>query len=334
MRPAKIGIYLSKPKYLLCSMHLKIGKDLELCYRLLVEGIPVAIPTETVYGLAANAFDENAVSKVFEIKNRPKFDPLIVHCATVGDVKGVGKNIPQELLDLAIEFWPGPLTIVVDKSEEIPDIVTAGLDTVAVRIPNHPLTLDLLYGLYFPLAAPSANPFTYVSPTSAFHVLDQLGDEIEYILDGDECEVGLESTIIRMKNDQIEVMRLGGISTEDLQAKTKLNVVLLHDVDREKMPGSHKKHYSNNKKIELLPNGSDTPELDKKEAAITFKKSKSGDNIYALSENGDINEAAKNLFRTLRMLDIQEITKVFIELAPETGLGPAINERLKRAAAV
>jgi L-threonylcarbamoyladenylate synthase len=315
-------------------MHLKIGKDLELCYRLLVEGNPVAIPTETVYGLAVNAFDENAVSKVFEIKNRPKFDPLIVHCATIDDVKGVGKNIPQELLDLAIAFWPGPLTIVVNKSEDIPDIVTAGLDTVAIRIPNHPLTLDLLYGLYFPLAAPSANPFTYVSPTSAFHVLDQLGDKIEYILDGGECEVGLESTIIRMKNGQIEVMRLGGISIEDLQAKTELNVVLLNDEQKENMPGSHKKHYSNNKVIELLPHGSDLPELGSSEAAILFSNTKTGNNIYSLSENGDINEAARNLFSTLRMLDKPELSKVYIELAPETGLGPAINERLRRAAAV
>jgi L-threonylcarbamoyladenylate synthase len=315
-------------------MHLKIGKDLELCYRLLVEGNPVAIPTETVYGLAVNAFDENAVSKVFEIKNRPKFDPLIVHCATIDDVKGVGKNIPQELLDLAIAFWPGPLTIVVNKSEEIPDIVTAGLDTVAIRIPNHPLTLDLLYGLYFPLAAPSANPFTYVSPTSAFHVLDQLGDKIEYILDGGECEVGLESTIIRMKNGQIEVMRLGGISIEDLKAKTELNVVLLNDEQKENMPGSHKKHYSNNKVIELLPHGSDLPELGSSEAAILFSNTKTGNNIYSLSEKGDINEAARNLFSTLRMLDKPELSKVYIELAPETGLGPAINERLRRAAAV
>ncbi|MFY0673338.1 MAG: threonylcarbamoyl-AMP synthase [Bacteroidia bacterium] len=314
-------------------MHLKIGKDLELCYRLLVEGNPVAIPTETVYGLAANAFDENAVSKVFDIKNRPKFDPLIVHCATVDDVKSVGKDIPQPLLDLAIKFWPGPLTIVVNKSEEIPDIVTAGKETVAIRIPNHPLTLDLLYGLYFPLAAPSANPFTYVSPTSAFHVLDQLGEKIEYILDGGECEVGLESTIIRMNNDQIEVMRLGGISVEDLQENTDLMVVLLNDKDKESMPGSHKRHYSNNKVIELIPNGGNIPELNDGEAAIAFLKDTDAKHFYHLSETGDINEAARNLFGTLRMLDKPEYQKVYIELAPEKGLGPAINERLRRAAA-
>lgn len=321
--------------YLLCSMQLKMGKDLMLAYRLLVDGQPVAIPTETVYGLAANVYNEDAIAQVFDIKQRPKFDPLIVHCANFEDALDVADNIPEPLAKLAKAFWPGPLTIVVEKNKNIPDLVTAGLNTVAIRVPNHPLTLDLLYGLPFPVAAPSANPFSYVSPTNAFHVLDQLGDKIEYIIDGEECTVGLESTICRFANNEIEIMRLGGLSVEEIEAVSDFPVVVLANKDRENTPGSFKKHYSNNKELVLVENANEIPVLNEGEAAVYFKKPDSKvENQLFLSENGDTKEAAKNLFRVLRELDKDTIFKVYVELAPTTGLGPAINERLKRAAEV
>ncbi|MGB0431745.1 MAG: L-threonylcarbamoyladenylate synthase, partial [Bacteroidia bacterium] len=201
-------------------------------------------------------------------------------------------------------------------------------------VPNHPLTLDLLYGLYFPLAAPSANPFEYVSPTNPFHVLEQLGDEIEFILDGGDCQVGIESTIIRLENNRIEILRQGGITKAELESKTKLEVVVLDDEKRQNMPGSHKKHYSNNKNVELFENGEKAPNLNQNECALLFSKPQIEiENCFYLCENGDTTEAAQNLFKILRELGKSSFDKIFIEKAPQKGLGPAINERLVRAAA-
>ena len=196
----------------------EIGTDILKAKNLLEHGELVAIPTETVYGLAGNALNASAVAKIFSVKNRPAFDPLIVHVPNVNAVYEYVAEIPEKAYALAQRFWPGPLTLLLQKKSIIPDLVTAGLETVGVRCPDHPLTQDLLKILSFPLAAPSANPFGYVSPTTPAHVDEQLGDKIKYILDGGKCEVGIESTIVGMENGEVVVYRMGGLSTEEIES--------------------------------------------------------------------------------------------------------------------
>ena len=317
-------------------MHLKIGKDLDFAHQLLEKGDCVAIPTETVYGLAANALNEQAVLKIFEIKNRPQFDPLIVHCANLKQAESLSSEFPKELKVLAEKFWPGPLTVVVKKAAIIPDLVTSGLDTVALRVPGHDLCLDLLYISDFPLAAPSANPFSYVSPTSAFHVLHQLGDSIEYILDGDNSIIGLESTIVRFHEGNIEILRQGGLSQEEIQEHSIVPVTEASQKGTN-VPGNFKKHYSNAKPMELLASVADIPVLKEGEVVLHYEKPKadtlSGDQHKYLSEDGGYYEAAKNLFAMLRSLDKEEVTKIYAIKAPDQSLGRAINDRLERASA-
>src|ERR1035437_8374682 len=195
----------------------KIGIDIEKAKQILQEGGLVAIPTETVYGLAANALNKDAVFKIIEAKNRPHFDPLIIHTDSIEKVKLHVSDFPQWAQQLANAFWPGPLTLLLPKKNSIPDLVTSGLPQVAVRIPNHPLTLQLLKSLDFPLAAPSANPFGYVSPTNAEHVAAQLQGSVDYILDGGPCDVGIESTIVGFEDGKITIYRLGGLAIEDIE---------------------------------------------------------------------------------------------------------------------
>ena len=174
----------------------EIGQDILKAKEILIAGGLVAIPTETVYGLAGNALNENSVANIFRAKNRPSFDPLIVHVASILQAERFVEDIPSQARKLAETYWPGPLTILLKKRPIISDLVTSGLDTVAIRVPAQDLTRSLLASLDFPLAAPSANPFGYVSPTKAEHVNEQLGDNIDYILDGGDCQVGIESTIV------------------------------------------------------------------------------------------------------------------------------------------
>ncbi|MCS6796546.1 MAG: L-threonylcarbamoyladenylate synthase, partial [Raineya sp.] len=194
-----------------------ISTDIDLAEKLLRNNQLVAIPTETVYGLAGNAFSEEAVAQIFAVKNRPTFDPLIVHSDSLEKIKNFVSDFPEKAMILAQKFWAGSLTLLLPKKSIIPDLVTAGLPTVAVRIPKHPLTLQLLQRLDFPLAAPSANPFGYISPTTAHHVAEQLGEKIPLILDGGICSVGVESTIVGFEGDKAIIYRLGGISVESIQ---------------------------------------------------------------------------------------------------------------------
>src|SRR3569832_1557572 len=183
-------------------MHTTVGKDIDEAKKILERGEVCAIPTETVYGLAANALDARAVAKIYESKDRPNFDPLIVHVPTIEVQNRYVISFPKWASVLANIFMPGPLTLVLEKTEDIPDIVTSGLSTVALRIPHHPVATQLLRKLDFPLAAPSANPFGYISPTTAQHVYDQLARKIPYILDGGECSVGIESTIVGERDNK------------------------------------------------------------------------------------------------------------------------------------
>jgi L-threonylcarbamoyladenylate synthase len=195
----------------------EIGKEVNRASQLLREGQLVGIPTETVYGLAANALDADAVLRIFEAKGRPHFDPLIMHLPDADAVKVHVRDIPPMALQLMDAFWPGPLTLVLPKQSHVPDIVTSGLDTVAVRVPSHPMTQALLRQLDFPLAAPSANLFGHVSPTTAQHVNAQLGDRIPYILDGGATTVGLESTIVGFEEGIPTIYRLGGLGVEEIE---------------------------------------------------------------------------------------------------------------------
>ncbi|MEH0154613.1 L-threonylcarbamoyladenylate synthase [Limibacter armeniacum] len=314
-----------------------IGKDIGEAKAHLEAGRLVAIPTETVYGLAGNALNPEAVADIFKTKQRPSFDPLIVHCDSVEKVKSYVSAFPELAEKLADHFWPGSLTMILPRGEMIHDLVTSGLETVAVRVPNHPLTLSLLEQLDFPVAAPSANPFGYVSPTSAQHVDKNLGHLVPYILDGGECEVGIESTIIGFPEGVPTIYRKGGISIEDIEAVIGKVEVNAHSSSKPSAPGMLDRHYSPGVHM-LIGNVAEMlPEYQgKKVATLTLQSAFEGvekTHQFQLSPKGDLAEAAKNLFRYLRELDVLQPDVILVELVPEKGLGVAINDRLRRAAA-
>lgn len=311
----------------------KISNNIQEAQEHLKAGELVAIPTETVYGLAANALDANAVAKIFEAKNRPTFDPLIVHISYPSDVEKYAAAFPGPARDLAMTFWPGPLTLLLPKRKNIPDLVTSGLNTVGLRCPNHPVALALLRSLEFPLAAPSANPFGYISPTTAQHVEDQLGDKIPFILDGGPCSVGLESTIVGFEDESITIHRLGGLSVESIQAVVGKVEVKTHSSSNPQAPGQLESHYAPRKKMivgnidELL-----RKHYGERVGVLSFKTSYAVDCNFVLSAKGSVTEAAKNIFTMLRELDQSPVDVILAEYVPEQGLGRAINDRLKRAA--
>ena len=313
-----------------------LGKDIKQAKESLDNGGLVAIPTETVYGLAANALKEESVIKIFQAKNRPSFDPLIVHVSSVSCVNDLVSEFPDSAKKLAKAYWPGPLTLVMKKSEKIPLSVTSGMDTVGIRVPNHPLSLQLLKSLDFPLAAPSANPFGYTSPTQAFHVNNQLGNSVDYILDGGTCTVGIESTIVSCVGDNVTVLRLGGLTLEEIE-KTLGKPVdeVKTSSDKPNAPGMLTSHYNPGKKVII---GNIDHNLRKFPRArigvLAFKRTFKNLNItkqIALSPKGDMQEAAKNLFGALRKLDSRAVEFILTEKMPDEGLGKAINDRLLRA---
>lgn len=313
----------------------EIGKDIIRARQLLQEGQLVAIPTETVYGLAANALNEKAVLEIFKAKNRPHFDPLIVHVAGIAQAETLATAFHDKAKALARKFWPGPLTLLLPKKEIVPDLVTSGLDTVGLRCPDHTLTLELLKSLPFPLAAPSANPFGYVSPTTPQHVNEQLGDKVAYILDGGECRVGIESTIVGFENTPT-VYRLGGLALEILEPITGPLHVQLHSSSNPHAPGQLQSHYAPLKKIVLGTREQLLAHTASNAGAIVFQNILANipaTNQITLSPSGNLEEAAQHLFAALRELDKTDINLILAELVPEYGLGRAINDRLRRAAA-
>ncbi|HSJ68984.1 MAG TPA: L-threonylcarbamoyladenylate synthase [Anditalea sp.] len=311
----------------------EIGKDIAKAKAILEEGGLVGIPTETVYGLAGNALNPDAVAKIFEVKNRPDFDPLIIHTSSIGQISKYTQEITPELESLAKVFWPGPLTLLLPRKSIIPDLVTSGLDHVAVRVPLHPLTQALLANLDFPLAAPSANPFGYISPTTAAHVDDQLGNLIPYILDGGSSDVGLESTIVGVEEGQITVYRLGGIDVAEIEKVVGAVKILSHSSSNPKSPGMLKSHYAPRKRV-ILGNISQLLREYKNEKVGTLSFTSpypEATESVILSAEGSFTEAAKNLFTGLRFLDQADVSLILAELLPEENLGRAINDRLKRA---
>lgn len=316
---------------------MNIGKDIQEAKQLLGAGELVAIPTETVYGLAANGLDADAVLKIYKAKNRPSFNPLILHVPYLGEAKKLVKYFPEKALQLAETFWPGPLTLVLPKKDIVPDIVTAGQSTVAIRVPNHPLTLQLLRAIDFPLAAPSANPSGYISPTSAIHVQQQLGNKIAYVLDGGECSVGVESTIVKVTEEEVSILRYGGISVEDI-------IELVGEVSlpgenniRPEAPGMLTSHYAPTVPLIIAEIEKAIQQYgDKRVGILSFQKKYEAENIVinmVLSPKGNVDEAAKNIFAQLHQLDAQSIDIIIAEFVPNEGLGKAVNDKLKRAAA-
>lgn len=301
----------------------------------------VAFPTETVYGLGANALDARAVANVYAVKNRPRFDPLIVHVADAAAVADYATGIDGRARRLMERFWPGPLTLVLPKRPAIPDIVTAGLDTVAVRRPAHPVALDLLHAVQFPIAAPSANPFGYVSPTTAVHVQDTLGHALDEIVDGGPCSVGVESTVLALDGPRSVLLRPGGVTLEQLES-------VIGEIDTRtssgdsarpapRSPGMLPSHYAPRVPLILLRPGEAVPRPAGVERVGLLTLAPRADApgyavVEHLSRTGDSTEAAANLFAVLRRLDTQNLQRVIVEAVPETGLGRAIMDRLRRAA--
>lgn len=314
------------------------SKDILTAAGHLSDGKLVAIPTETVYGLAGNAFNEAAVKSIFSTKERPFYDPLILHTDTVDKIKAWGMQIPEALMPLTEAFWPGPLTLLIERSEMISDFVTAGLPRVAFRVPQHSLTLNLLAQLDFPLAAPSANPFGFVSPTQAAHVLQHFDGKIAMVLDGGPCEVGIESTIVGIEYNQVIVYRLGGLAIEDVEACVG-PVELRTSSSRPDAPGMLIRHYAPNKPVFTV--NSQTALEEKLKAypnsacilyALSPPKAASENRISWLSTNQNANEAAARFYNTLRRLgDDDSIDAIIVERLPDFKLGRAINDRLKRA---
>lgn len=307
-----------------------ISSDLHEAVRQLSAGKLVGIPTETVYGLAANALDPEAVACIFEAKNRPSFDPLIVHIGQMAELDRLVTEVPEQARHLMKAFWPGPLTLILRKSELIPDIVTSGLPHVGLRMPKHPLALRLLQSLPFPLAAPSANPFGYVSPTTAQHVMDQLEGKLALVLDGGPSHVGVESTIVSFAEGSPKVLRLGGISMEELHAVLGEAIPSQLSQSQPSAPGQLDSHYAPHRAIALLDHGSAAPSLAKGETWIPFAPHPAAKE--SLSTDGSATSAAHRLFALLRRLDYPEAGTMFVEKAPESGLGRAVNDRLMRAA--
>ncbi|MFN3405752.1 MAG: L-threonylcarbamoyladenylate synthase [Cytophagaceae bacterium] len=311
-----------------------IGSNIEEAALFLRQGKLVAIPTETVYGLAGNGLNPDAVLEIFKVKSRPFFDPLILHISSTDQLKSLVLSIPEPALKLAEVFWPGPLTMVFPKKEIVPDLVSSGLNTVAIRIPDHPLTRQLLQLLDFPLAAPSANPFGYISPTTAQHVADQLGEKIPYILDGGPCKIGVESTIVGFENGKVIIYRAGGTSIESIEeivGKTEI----ITSQEKPSVPGMLESHYAPRTKlmageIKELRNKYGT----EKTGYITFRNYIPGidkNKQMVLSPDGSLDLAARNLFSSMRLMDASGYDLILAELVPDEGLGRAINDRLRRA---
>ncbi len=306
--------------------------------RLLKDGQLVALPTETVYGLGADAMNPDAVARIFEAKNRPQFDPLIVHVASIEQVSQVAEwNEMAERLFRA--FAPGPLTLILKKKAEVPMLVTSGHPTVAVRIPAHPLMLEVLRLFGGPVAAPSANPFGYTSPTTAAHVERSLGDKISAVLDGGPCAIGVERTIVDTTCDPPRVLRLGGLELEALDAAVGQRLQVQTSSSNPTAPGMLSAHYNPGKQL-ILVDSSDEAALAQAAgldaALLTF-----GDahwalphsTTYNLSPGGHLREAAANLFAGLRALAQTPHSIILAHKLPEEGLGRAINDRLLRASA-
>ncbi|MEO0072585.1 MAG: L-threonylcarbamoyladenylate synthase [candidate division WOR-3 bacterium] len=297
------------------------------------QGGLVAFPTETVYGLGASAFNPYAVAKIFKVKNRPHFDPIIVHIAKLSDLELLVKTCPPKAQKLIDKFWPGPLTVVLPKTSKVPEIVTAGLPSVAIRMPAHRVTRAIIKKAQVPIAAPSANKFGYLSPTTAEHVAKQLSGKIELIIDGGKCNWGIESTVVYFENNDAVILRHGALPQEEIEnviGKVKTIKKSVQPLS----PGTLPKHYASKTPIVILNNRTRI-DFTKRAGLLAFRmpsKIKGFHKIEVLSKNGNYVEAAANLFEALHRLDESNLDVIYAQKIKEIGLGRAIMERLKKAA--
>jgi L-threonylcarbamoyladenylate synthase len=336
------GLFHAMPTKSAVRIYRGTPRNLAMLARRLRAGELVAVPTETVYGLAANAFDAAACRNIFVAKGRPARDPLIVHIFAMRDLDLVA-DANAAALKLARRFWPGPLTLVLPRKRAVPAVVSAGLPSVAVRMPAHPLLRRLLRLAGMPLAAPSANPFGYISPTTAEHVRHGLAGKISHILDGGAARVGLESTIVDVRDPKRpRLLRPGAITLAELERTLgrkiarrrgdtgtgKKNAVLL-------APGLMARHYSPRTPVALHESISATEARHPDEAWVLIAKParRSGANVFWLDPRGNLRGVARRLFATLRRLDDGRFKKINVELAHGHGLADAINDRLRRASA-
>lgn len=313
-----------------------ITTDLNKAKKTLLDNNIIAIPTETVYGLAGNAYNENALKLIFNLKKRPLYNPLIVHIRSKEFLNKVACDIPDMALKLADKFWPGPLTLVLKKQPHIPDLVTAGKETVAVRVPNHPVALALLETIEFPLAAPSANPFGSISPTCAEHVFNYFGNTLEVILEGGECKNGVESTIIGFQDNHPILYRHGSIPVEEIEQITGKLSITTSNNSTPNSPGMLSRHYAPATTTYLTKNVNELLKSfdGKKIGLLLFRKElPKNPNIIqeVLSKDGNLREATKKLYAALHRLDKFNLDVIIAEEFPNKGLGKTLNDRLKRA---
>ncbi|MFD3394493.1 L-threonylcarbamoyladenylate synthase [Aquirufa sp. OSTEICH-129V] len=313
-----------------------ITTDITLIRERLNQGELIGLPTETVYGLAANVFNSKAVANIFTTKQRPTTNPLIVHVASISQARALVKRFPEKANLLAKQFWPGPLTLILPKNQSVSHAVTANQENVAIRIPNHPAAINLLNQLDFPLVAPSANPFNRISPTTAAHV-DAYFPSI-YTLDGGACQSGVESTIVGFEGDEVVLLRHGAISIESIEDCVGRILNRTAATEHASLPGQHKKHYAPS--CELIVTYEPLFMLStvkQKKVGILWYTSVQIESIHVdvnlvLAPTGDLAEAAKNLFAALHTMDQMGLDLIIVERLPAYGLGITINDRLDRAA--
>lgn len=294
----------------------------------------VAFPTETVYGLGANGFDPIAAAKIFEAKGRPKFNPLILHICDIAKIEEISTIKIQSIEKLLNSFFPGPLTIVVPKTKKVPEIITAGNSTVAIRMPNNKIALDLIKYSGVPIAAPSANRFGKLSPTTAQHVAKQLKDRLDVVLDGGKSSVGVESTIIEISGDNFYLLRPGGLSSEVIEEEIGRKLLKKETGKNPNAPGQLLFHYAPQKPIKFLTEEELEKNKNKKIGALLFSKKFDYFDFKLkknLTKNEDYREAASNLFYMLHELETEDIDLILAEPVKEEGLGMAIMDRLKKA---
>lgn len=315
-----------------------ISKDIFKAAHLLQNDAIIAIPTETVYGLAGNIYSEKAIRGIFELKKRPLVNPLIVHIGSTNQLDDLVLEIPKIAKKLMEKFWPGSLTLVLAKKDAVPDFVTGGKDTVAIRMPNHQQTLELLKLLPFPLAAPSANPFGSISPTTASHVANYFENDIPLILDGGNCQNGIESTIIGFENDIPVLYRLGSLSVEDIEDEIGPINIKNFEENKPIAPGMMARHYAPKTLTVTATELTDAIAfyIGKKIGLLLFNEKINDENIVhqeILSIKGDLHEAASNLYAAMHRLDALHLDVIIAQKFPDTKLGKSINDRLKRATA-
>jgi L-threonylcarbamoyladenylate synthase len=315
---------------------IKISTDIFEAKKILEKEDLVVIPTETVYGLAGNIYSIKAIDSIFKTKNRPANNPLIVHIDSFEKLADLVEEIPEKAKKLAEVFWPGSLTLVLKKKKSVPYTITAGKETVAVRIPNHQLTLELLKQLDFPLAAPSANPFGSISPTTAQHVVDYFKDTLEMVLDGGNCINGIESTIIGFKNENPILYRLGSLSVEEIESIIGPIKIMNENNSSPLAPGMLSRHYAPKTKTIVSENIKEELKKHKnlKIGLLLFNDDiDSCENIVReiLTDKKDLKEAAANLYAAMHRLDRKNLDLIIAEKFPNNSLGKSINDRLNRA---